>query len=101
MKALRKHCQEPWILLYVERWLKALMQTTDGQILERDKGTPQGGVVSPLLANLLPTMRCFTARASARRNMCLDRIQERFRACKLELHSGKTHIVYCKDLNRT
>jgi retron-type reverse transcriptase len=47
MKALRKHCQEPWILLYVERWLKAPMQTTDGQILERDKGTPQGGVVTP------------------------------------------------------
>ena len=47
MKALRKHRQEPWILLYVERWLKAPMQTTDGQILERDKGTPQGGVVTP------------------------------------------------------
>ena len=43
MKALRKHCQEPWILLYVERWLKAPMQTMDGQILARDKGTPQGG----------------------------------------------------------
>ena len=42
MRALHKHCQEPWILLYVERWLKAPMQTTDGQILERDKGTPQG-----------------------------------------------------------
>jgi RNA-directed DNA polymerase len=47
MKALRKHCQEPWILLYVERWLKAPMQTMDGQILARDKGTPQGGVVTP------------------------------------------------------
>ena len=42
MRALRKHCQEPWILLYVERWLKAPMQTTEGEILERDKGTPQG-----------------------------------------------------------
>ncbi len=92
MRALRKHCQEPWILLYVERWLKAPMQTTDGQILERDRGTPQGGVVSPILANLflhyafdlwvtrhLPgvrfarylTMRCFTARANGRRSMCL------------------------------
>jgi hypothetical protein len=47
MKALRKHCQEPWILLYVERWLKAPMQTMDGQSLERDKGTPQGGVAAP------------------------------------------------------
>ncbi len=46
MKALRKHCQERWILLYVDRWLKAPMQTMDGQIMERDKGTPQGGVVS-------------------------------------------------------
>jgi RNA-directed DNA polymerase len=47
MKALRKHCQEHWILLYVDRWLKAPMQTMDGQIMERDKGTPQGGVVTP------------------------------------------------------
>ena len=45
--ALRKHCQEPWVLLYVERWLKAPMQTTDGQILERHRGTPQGGVLTP------------------------------------------------------
>ncbi len=47
MKALRKHCQERWILLYVDRWLKAPMQTADGQKLERDRGTPQGGVVTP------------------------------------------------------
>jgi RNA-directed DNA polymerase len=47
MKALRKHCQESWILLYVERWLKAPLRTTDGQLLERAKGTPQGGVVTP------------------------------------------------------
>src|ERR1700712_5000579 len=92
MTALRKHCQEPWILLYVERWLKAPMQTTDRQILERDRGTPQGGVVSPILANLFlhyafdlwvtrlcpasglpgtPTMQCFTAKASGRQNTCL------------------------------
>ena len=86
MTALRKHCQEPWILLYVERWLKAPMQSADGQLQVRDKGTPQGGVVSPILANLflhyafdlwvtrhLPGVRfagtpmspCFTARADA------------------------------------
>ena len=52
MKALRKHCQTSWVLLYVERWLKAPMQTTDGEVKAREKGTPQGGVVSPLLANL-------------------------------------------------
>jgi RNA-directed DNA polymerase len=45
--ALRKHCQEPWILLYVGRWLRAPTQTTDGQTLERHRGTPQGGVVTP------------------------------------------------------
>jgi RNA-directed DNA polymerase len=52
MRALRKHCQSPWVLLHVERWLKAPMQTTDGDIRLRERGTPQGGVVSPLLANL-------------------------------------------------
>ena len=52
MTALRKHCQEPWILLYVERWLRAPMQSVEGQLQARDKGTPQGGVVSPILANL-------------------------------------------------
>src|SRR6476646_6128447 len=52
MTALRKHCQEPWILLYAERWLKAPMQSAEGQLQARDKGTPQGGVVSPILANL-------------------------------------------------
>ena len=91
MTALRKHCQDPWILLYVERWLKAPMQSGDGQLQVRDKGTPQGGVVSPILANLflhyafdlwvtrhLPGVRfartpmtpCFTARADDRRNTC-------------------------------
>ena len=48
MKALRKHCQTSWVLLYVERWLKAPMQTTDGAVKAREKGTPQGGVVTPL-----------------------------------------------------
>jgi RNA-directed DNA polymerase len=46
MTALGKHCEEPWILLYVERWLKAPVQTTDRQLLERTRGTPQGGVVT-------------------------------------------------------
>jgi len=122
MKALRKHCQEPWILLYVERWLKAPMQTMDGQILERDKGTPQGGVVSPILANLflhyafdlwvtrhLPGVRfaryaddaVLHCKSKRQAEYVLDWIRERFQACKLELHPGKTRIVYCKDINRT
>lgn len=89
MRAVRKHCQNPWVLLYVERWLKAPMQTTDGEVKARERGTPQGGVVSPLLANLFlhyaltfgwiaicracgfavtPTTRSFTAKARRRRN---------------------------------
>jgi RNA-directed DNA polymerase len=52
MKAVRKHVQEKWALLYIERWLKAPMELEDGTRIERTKGTPQGGVVSPVLANL-------------------------------------------------
>ena len=90
--------------------------------LERDKGTPQGGVVSPLLANLflhyafdlwvtrhLPGIRfaryaddaVLHCKSKRQAEYVLDRIRERFRACKLELHPGKTRIVYCKDINRT
>ena len=117
MTALRKHCQEPWILLYVERWLKAPMQTTDGQILERDKGTPQGGVVSPLLANLflhyafdlwvtrhLPGVRyaryaddaVLHCKSKRQAEYVLDRVRERFQACKLELHPGKTRMCIAR-----
>ena len=52
MKALRHHCDIRWVLLYVERWLKAPLQHRSGELVPRDRGTPQGGVVSPLLANL-------------------------------------------------
>jgi len=52
MKALRIHCSIKWILLYVERWLKASITMPTGEIQNREKGTPQGGVISPLLANL-------------------------------------------------
>jgi RNA-directed DNA polymerase len=122
MTALRKHCQEPWILLYVERWLKAPMQSAEGQLQARDKGTPQGGVVSPILANLflhyafdlwvtrhLPGVRfaryaddaVLHCKSRRQAEYVLDRIRERFRACNLELHPSKTRIVYCKDINRT
>ena len=52
LRAVRKHTDSKWILLYVERWLKAPGQQADGTRVERDRGTPQGGVISPLLANL-------------------------------------------------
>ncbi len=50
--AVRKHTQCPWVLLYIERWLKAPAMLEDGTLVQRDRGTPQGGVISPLLANL-------------------------------------------------
>ncbi len=52
MELLKRHTQQRWVLLYVERWLKAGIEQEDGSIAERTKGTPQGGVISPLLANL-------------------------------------------------
>jgi hypothetical protein len=105
----------------VERWLKAPLQTTDGEVRARVRGTPQGGVVSPLLANLflhyafdvwidrtLSSVRfCRYAddavihcKSQAQAQFVLRRIDERFRECGLELHPNKTRIVYCKDINR-
>ncbi|GHU22922.1 hypothetical protein FACS189472_15860 [Alphaproteobacteria bacterium] len=52
MKAVKHHTDEKWIHLYVKRWLEALLQRSDGELVERKSGTPQGGVISPLLANL-------------------------------------------------
>src|SRR5215469_15258557 len=52
MRAVKKHAKEKWVVLYIERWLKTPVQEEDGQLIPRDKGTPQGGVASPLLANL-------------------------------------------------
>ncbi len=121
MRALRKHCDTPWILLYVERWLKAPMQTTAGNLEERTSGTPQGGVVSPLLANLflhyafdmwvtrnLPSVRfCRYAddgvihcKNREQAEFVLSKIRKRFEQCRLELHPDKTRIVYCQDINR-
>ena len=53
MKAVRQHTDNAWNILYIQRWLKVPIQMPDGTVQERDKGTPQGGVISPVLANLL------------------------------------------------
>lgn len=121
MRAVKKHASEKWIVIYVERWLKAPMQREDGQRIERGKGTPQGGVISPLLANLFlhyafdrwvrrscphlaferfaddVIVHCRTkAEAEAGRVA----IEQRLRECGLELHPEKTRVVYCKDDDR-
>ena len=111
MRALRQHCQTPWVLLYVERWLTAPMYMPDGTSAKRTRGTPQGGVISPLLANLflhyafdtwiarhLPSVRfCRYAddgvihcRSLAQAKFALDKISKRFQQCGLELHPDKT-----------
>jgi RNA-directed DNA polymerase len=122
MHAVKKHTQEPWILLYVQRWLQAPVQEVDGTIsTKRALGTPQGGVISPLLANLFlhyafdewmktnfsqnPFERyaddiivhCRTEEEAIKLK---NQIKERLLKCKLELHPEKTKIVYCKDSNR-
>jgi len=110
------------VLLYLERWLKAPLQQQDGSLIERSQGTPQGGVVSPILANLflhyafdawvrreLPgvpfcryaddgLLHCVSRRQA---EYVMRRISERFRQCGLEIHPDKSSIVYCKDVHRT
>jgi Reverse transcriptase (RNA-dependent DNA polymerase) len=57
MRAVRKHAKDPWAVLYISRWLTAPAQDEEGRLTERGKGTPQGGVISPLLANLFQNRR--------------------------------------------
>lgn len=121
LKAVRHHTDCPWVLLYIERWLKVPVQMEDGSVVPRTAGTPQGGVVSPTLANLflhyafdlwmtrnypgIPFERyaddiiCHCK--SAKEAQALWRaLQDRFAACKLVMHPQKTKLVYCKDANR-
>jgi RNA-directed DNA polymerase len=121
LKAVRKHCQVPWVLLYIERWLKAPMEAEDGTLVTRERGTPQGGVVSPLLANLFlhyafdvwiaqnqrSVRFCRYAddgvihcKSEAQARLVLILVGRRLRQCGLELHPNKTRIVYCQDRNR-
>ena len=121
LKAVRCHTDCAWVLLYIERWLKAPVQMEDGSVVPRMAGTPQGGVISPLLANLflhyafdtwmarsfprIPFERyaddaiCHCKSAEEARALW-STLQDRFAACKLVLHPAKTKIVYCKDANR-
>lgn len=114
MQALRHYCKDNWVLVYVERWLKAGVVQQDGNFTPTLSGTPQGGVISPLLANLFlhvvfdkwmekyhPTkpferyaddivVHCKTEKQAL---FMLNQIRQRFSVCKLELHQQKTKIV--------
>ena len=121
MRAVRKHTDSKWIVLYIERWLKAPAQLEDGTLINREKGTPQGGVVSPLLANLFlhyaldewmrrenPEMSferyaddaVFHCVTEGEAKALKTAIEKRLAECRLELHPEKTKIVYCKDDRR-
>jgi len=121
MRALRRHTDCKWILLYVERWLKAPSQLEEGKVLNRYKGTPQGGVISPLLANLflhyaldrwmsrnypgIPFERyaddvIVHLKSESQAECIKEAISERLAQCRLKLHPEKTKIVYCKDVDR-
>ena len=121
LRAVRKHTDCAWVLLYIERWLKAPVQLEDGTLEPREKGSPQGSVISPLLANLflhyafdrwmskhhpdIPFERfaddvlchCDSERQAQELK---EQLEQRLAECGLELHPSKTRIVYCKDDDR-
>lgn len=121
MRAVEKHVPEKWIRLYILRWLESSVEMADGERQERDRGTPQGGVISPLLANLylhyafdvwmqrnhpaIPFERyaddivCH-CRSQEEGKAILNDLNDRLSECKLQLHPVKTKLVYCKDGKR-
>lgn len=121
MRAVRVHTQERWVLLYIARWLRAPIQMPDGTLRQPEKGTPQGGVASPLLANLflhygidvwmqrnypdIPFERyaddaVLHCKTQVQAEMLKQALMERMQSIGLELHPEKTRIVYCKDDDR-
>jgi len=121
LKAVQHHTDCRWILLYVERWLKCPVKYPDGTIKASNLGTPQGGVISPLLANLFlhyafdvwmrknfPEVKferyaddvvCHCVSESEAKRLRVA-IESRLGECQLELHPEKTKIVFCKEQNR-
>ena len=121
MRAVGRYTRCRWILLYVKRWLEAPVQQEDGSLVPRTKGTPQGGVASPLVANIflhlafddwmrkthpeVPFERYADdivahCRTEKQAKQVLESIRRRLELCRLEVHPEKTKIVYCKDDDR-
>ncbi len=121
MKAVSRHISEAWIRLYIGRWLMTPFETAAGERQPRDRGTPQGGVISPLLMNLFMhyTFDCWMQRThpqcpfaryaddavvhcrdQRQAEVLMQSIGGRLRACGLTMHPDKSKVVYCRDSNR-
>lgn len=116
LKAVERFTQEKWILMYVKRWLNTAIHKAEGNIEQRTKGTPQGGVISPVLANMFlhfgfdkwmskhhannpferyaddVIVHCHSLQEAAQ---LLEQIRQRMEECGLTLHPEKTKIVKC------
>ena len=121
MKAVRKHAQCDWVEMYIQRWLHAATIMPDGTVRKREKGTPQGGVISPVLANLflhyafdewmkrhhgkVPFERyaddiiCH-CQSQAQAEELMEQVKARLAQCGLELNLQKSKVVYCADAKR-
>ena len=121
IEMVKRHTNEQWIILYVERWLETPFKMQDGTIVEKTAGTPQGGVISPVLANLFMhyafddfmskqfpyiqwvryaddgVLNCTSLKQA---KFIIDVLAKRFKTFGLELNIEKTKIVYCKDKHR-
>ena len=122
LKAVAHVMEEKWVMMYVERWLQMPIQTKDGKLHNKQgKGTPQGGVISPLLANLYlhftldlwlnkhyPEIKfvryaddiILHCQSKAQAEVVLQAIKERLAETKLRVNEEKTRITYCKDYHR-
>ena len=121
LKAVTKHVSEKWVLMYLKRWLESPVQTKGELVFKEGKGTPQGGVISPLLANLFlhyvldkwldkefPTITfvryaddvVIHCESEAQSQTVLSAVKARLTECKLRLSEEKTKIVFCKNYKR-